>query len=180
MGIGTVSWSYDQTAIAVSFAHSHPHHGTSSEYHKAAGPFTTVPMPGNRSSLVWMERPVRAEELRGVALVIGQADYESLNDLGNPLNDARAMDDLLSDLGFDVTRVLDRGGERLKREIEDFVADAKGADVALVYYAGHAVEAAGQNYLVPIDADLATPTSAGESLVSVAALPPRWLRMAPA
>ncbi|MGE4249918.1 MAG: FAD-dependent monooxygenase [Parvibaculaceae bacterium] len=62
-GIGSVSWSYEQTAIAVSFAHSHPHHGTSSEYHKAAGPFTTVPLPGNRSSLVWMEKPARAEAL---------------------------------------------------------------------------------------------------------------------
>ena len=63
VGIGTVSWSYEQTAIAVSFAHSRPHHGISSEYHKEAGPFTTVPLPGNRSSLVWMERPVRAEAL---------------------------------------------------------------------------------------------------------------------
>ena len=63
VGIGTVSWSYEQTAIAVSFAHSRPHHGISSEYHKEAGPFTTVPLPGNRSSLVWMERPARAEAL---------------------------------------------------------------------------------------------------------------------
>lgn len=109
-----------------------------------------------------------ADELRGVALVIGAADYETLNDLGNPLNDARAMDDLLSDMGFDVTRVLDRGAERMRREIDDFIADAKGADVAMVYYAGHAVEVAGQNYLVPVDADISTPALAGESLVAVA------------
>lgn len=63
VGIGTVAWSYDQTAIAVSFAHSRDHHGISSEYHKPAGPFTTVPLPGNRSSLVWMERPARADAL---------------------------------------------------------------------------------------------------------------------
>ena len=63
VGIGTVTWSYDQAAIAVSFAHSHPHQGVSSEYHKDAGPFTTVPLPGNRSSLVWMERPMRVEAL---------------------------------------------------------------------------------------------------------------------
>lgn len=109
-----------------------------------------------------------ADELRGVALVIGAADYETLSDLGNPLNDARAMDDLLSDMGFDVTRVLDRGAERMRREIEDFIADAKGADVAMVYYAGHAVEVAGQNFLVPVDADISTPALAGESLVAVA------------
>jgi 2-octaprenyl-6-methoxyphenol hydroxylase len=56
-------WSYEQAAIATSFAHSGPHDGVSTEYHREAGPFTTVPMPGNRSSLVWMERPGRAAEL---------------------------------------------------------------------------------------------------------------------
>ena len=62
-GIRTNRWAYDQTAIATSFGHSGPHDGISTEYHKGAGPFTTVPMPGNRSALVWMERPARAAEL---------------------------------------------------------------------------------------------------------------------
>lgn len=63
VGIDTVSWTYDQTAIAVSFAHSQPHRDISTEYHRPAGPFTTVPLPGRRSSLVWMEKPARAAEL---------------------------------------------------------------------------------------------------------------------
>ena len=62
-GISTDSWSYDQTAVATSFAHSMGHHNVSFEYHKSAGPFTTVPLPGGRSSLVWMERPKRADAL---------------------------------------------------------------------------------------------------------------------
>jgi 2-octaprenyl-6-methoxyphenol hydroxylase len=62
-GIGVNRWSYDQAALATSFSHSGPHHGISTEYHRPSGPFTTVPMPGNRSSLVWMERPARAAEL---------------------------------------------------------------------------------------------------------------------
>jgi len=62
-GIRTNRWSYDQSALATSFAHTGPHDGISTEYHKGAGPFTTVPMPGNRSALVWMERPTRAAEL---------------------------------------------------------------------------------------------------------------------
>ncbi|MCA3562597.1 MAG: FAD-dependent monooxygenase [Aestuariivirga sp.] len=62
-GIRTNRWSYDQTALATSFTHSGPHDGISTEHHKTAGPFTTVPMPGNRSALVWMERPARAAEL---------------------------------------------------------------------------------------------------------------------
>ena len=62
-GIATETWSYDQTAIATSFAHSMGHDNVSTEYHKSAGPFTTVPLPENRSSLVWMENPARAEAL---------------------------------------------------------------------------------------------------------------------
>lgn len=62
-GIRTNRWAYDQTALSTSFAHSGPHDGISTEHHKGAGPFTTVPMPGNRSALVWMERPARAAEL---------------------------------------------------------------------------------------------------------------------
>jgi 2-octaprenyl-6-methoxyphenol hydroxylase len=66
-GIRTNRWAYDQTALATSFAHSGPHDGVSTEHHKQAGPFTTVPMPGNRSALVWMERPARAAELMALS-----------------------------------------------------------------------------------------------------------------
>ena len=62
-GIPTDSWAYDQAAIATSFAHSMGHDNVSSEYHKSAGPFTTVPLPDGRSSLVWMERPACADAL---------------------------------------------------------------------------------------------------------------------
>jgi len=62
-GIGTVDWAYDQAAIATSFAHSQPHHDISTERHKPGGPFTTVPLPGGRSSLVWMDRPARVAAL---------------------------------------------------------------------------------------------------------------------
>ena len=62
-GIATDTWSYDQSAIATSFAHSMGHDNVSTEYHKSAGPFTTVPLPENSSSLVWMEHPARVETL---------------------------------------------------------------------------------------------------------------------
>ena len=50
-----------QTALALSFSHSRPHHDTSTEFHTPDGPFTTVPLPGNRSSLVWMMGPGAAK-----------------------------------------------------------------------------------------------------------------------
>jgi uncharacterized caspase-like protein len=108
-----------------------------------------------------------AEPLRGVALVIGESDYAVLPDLPNPRQDARALDDVLDDLGFDVSRVLDGDADDLRDEIADFIADAADADVALVYYSGHGVELGGRNYLVPVDTDLSTPQRAGQSLVAV-------------
>lgn len=108
--------------------------------------------------------------LRGVALVIGQSDYAGLPKLENPKNDARAMDDLLDGLGFDVTRVLDGGKDKLEQRISRFVDDAADADVAVVYYSGHGIEAGGEDYLVPVDADLSTPQSAGATLVPVSEL----------
>jgi 2-octaprenyl-6-methoxyphenol hydroxylase len=62
-GISCRNWTYDQVAIATSFDHSAAHGGISTEYHRTAGPFTTVPLKGNRSSLVWLERPARAAQL---------------------------------------------------------------------------------------------------------------------
>ena len=58
-GIAVNEWRYPQEALASTFAHSLPHDGMSSEYHKPFGPFTTVPLPDRRSSLVWMDRPER-------------------------------------------------------------------------------------------------------------------------
>ncbi len=57
------SWSYAQVAIATAFAHSRAHHGISTELHRAAGPLTTVPLPGRASSLVWVETPEEAARL---------------------------------------------------------------------------------------------------------------------
>ena len=61
--IKTTSWHFDQSALVTTFSHTGPHGFMSTEYHKGAGAFTTVPLPGNRSSLVWMEKPSRAQTL---------------------------------------------------------------------------------------------------------------------
>lgn len=62
-GIGIRTWAYPQTAIVLNFGHSLPHGNTSTEFHTETGPFTQVPLPGNRSSLVWVVRPEEAERL---------------------------------------------------------------------------------------------------------------------
>ncbi|NGM46817.1 caspase family protein [Rhodobacter sp. SGA-6-6] len=90
---------------------------------------------------------------RRVALVLATEDYKSIRKLDNPVNDARAMETLLESLGFEVWLETDRDLKRMRRALEDFKTDAAGADVALVFYAGHGVALDGVNYLLPTDAD---------------------------
>ena len=61
IGVGTVS--YKQTAVVLNFAHDRPHGGVSTEFHTRTGPFTQVPLPGDRSSLVWVVTPDEAKEI---------------------------------------------------------------------------------------------------------------------
>lgn len=61
MGFGERRWSYDQSALVTTLSHERPHGDTSVEFHTADGPFTLVPLPGERSSLVWVGRPHDSE-----------------------------------------------------------------------------------------------------------------------
>lgn len=62
-GIKTRIWSYPQSAIVLTFAHRLPHRDVSTEFHTEEGPFTQVPLPGDRSSLVWVVKPDHAERI---------------------------------------------------------------------------------------------------------------------
>ena len=62
-GISVDSRSYPQTAIVLNFTHDRPHNAISSEFHTRTGPFTQVPLPGDRSSLVWVVTPQEATEI---------------------------------------------------------------------------------------------------------------------
>lgn len=90
-------------------------------------------------------------EPRRVALIIAIEGYEALRPLQTPVQDALAMNDLLGDLGFEVTLEIDRDLRQLRTAVTDFTEDAAGADLALVYYAGHGVEITGENLILPVD-----------------------------
>ncbi len=62
-GIRSLTWSYDQIAMAASFGHERPHNDICIEFHRHAGPLTLIPLPGNRSSLVWSERTSEARRI---------------------------------------------------------------------------------------------------------------------
>ncbi|GGD88929.1 2-octaprenyl-6-methoxyphenol hydroxylase [Aureimonas endophytica] len=59
-GIRLRDWHYPQAALVLNFEHDIAHNGVSTEFHTRTGPFTQVPLPGRRSSLVWVERPETA------------------------------------------------------------------------------------------------------------------------
>jgi 2-octaprenyl-6-methoxyphenol hydroxylase len=62
-GIGTRDRKLAQSALALTLRHSRPHDNVSTEFHTESGPFTLVPLPGQRSSLVWVARQAEAEAL---------------------------------------------------------------------------------------------------------------------
>jgi tetratricopeptide (TPR) repeat protein len=91
---------------------------------------------------------------RRIALVIGASAYKNVSPLRNPRRDAEAMTIALRRLGFEVTTKMDPSQPDLQQAMRAFSKDASAADWALVYYAGHGIEIGGQNYLIPIDAEL--------------------------
>ena len=91
-----------------------------------------------------------------VALVVGNGEYEHVSRLDNPVNDAVAMRDALNRLGFDVVFRRDADEDAMGDALDEFERRSAGADVALVFYAGHGLEMNGVNYLVPVDARLAS------------------------
>src|SRR3954471_18528879 len=91
-----------------------------------------------------------------LALVIGQSTYRSVPALPNPVNDARAVTQMLTDSGFEVSSASDLSQSQLRETVSEFAGKiaAKGSDtVALVFYAGHGLQIDGENFLVPVDVD---------------------------
>jgi len=94
-------------------------------------------------------------EARKVALVIGNGDYANTSRLVNPGNDIRIIAASAKAAGFDdVTVAADLAVNDFQKAMRDFRAKADGAEIAMVYYAGHGIEAQGKNWLIPTDAQL--------------------------
>ena len=102
--------------------------------------------------------PVTGPEKR-VALVIGNSAYEHVSALPNPANDAKAIGQFLNSAGFEVIQATDLDHDEMVQVLQDFSARLAGHGpntVAFVYYAGHGLQIAGDNYLVPIDARISS------------------------
>lgn len=103
------------------------------------------------ASLGWLSDAMAGE--RRVALVIGNGEYVRNAKLPNPSRDASALAKALEQLGFKVITGIDLNQSDIRLFVSRFGREARRADVALVFYAGHGIQLGNENYLVPIDAD---------------------------
>ena len=117
-------------------------------------------------ALVLVCQPALAE--KRVALVLGNATYQNVAPLPNPVNDGAVIAATLKDAGFDVVDSRhDLPAIETRRALRDFADLARDADIAVVYYAGHGMEVDGTNYLVPVDAKLERDTDVYDEAFSL-------------
>jgi hypothetical protein len=90
---------------------------------------------------------------RQVALVVGIARYDRVAPLTNPGRDAAAMADRLRDQGFEVIEAFDADRFSMERARRRFLSEARGADLALFYFAGHGIQLFDRNVMLVRDAD---------------------------
>ncbi len=102
-------------------------------------------MPSARADTVKTDR---------VALVIGNAEYQHLEKLKNPINDARALAAKLKSVGFAVTLLENLDRRAMVWSVSDWLRLTRSDQTAVIYYAGHGIEVAGRNYLLPVDMPL--------------------------
>ena len=95
-------------------------------------------------------------EVRGqkrAALVIGNSAY-SEDSLSNPINDATDVAQVLKEIGFEVTLLKNADKRKIDEAVETFNRQLRQGEIGIFYYAGHGVQVAGENYLIPVDAKL--------------------------
>ncbi len=104
------------------------------------------------------------------AFVVGNSAYRHATPLPNPANDAGDIARRLESLGYRVTLGLDLSRAALLERFQTFTRTLRADDLALIFYAGHGLQISGENYLVPVDAQLVDQEHARTTLISLNAL----------
>jgi hypothetical protein len=102
-----------------------------------------------------------------VALVIGNGAYQRVPTLPNPPRDAADIARALEHLGFSVTRLDNATAADMRKALVEFGHAAEGSMMSVVFYAGHGMEAGGENWLIPTDAELQSDTDVESEAVSL-------------
>ncbi|HEX4948336.1 MAG TPA: caspase family protein [Blastocatellia bacterium] len=101
-----------------------------------------------------------------MALVIGNNSYET-SPLVNPVNDAKDMTQALREVKFDVTQKTNATLHEMKAAVQAFGAQMSSGGVGLFYFAGHAVQVNGRNYLIPIDARISKESEVADAAIDI-------------
>jgi len=101
-----------------------------------------------------------AQRQKRVALVIGNGAYPE-DPLTNPVNDATDVAIALTEIGFEVTLLNNADKRKIDEAVETFNRQLRQGEIGIFYYAGHGVQVAGENYLIPLDAKLAREADVG-------------------
>ncbi|MGT2437830.1 caspase family protein [Bradyrhizobium betae] len=135
------------------------------------------------STLALAVLPEAALADQRMALVMGNSAYQRAPKLANATNDANLLVETFKKAGFTVVDARnDLSAQDMRRTLRDFGAKARSADIAVVYYAGHGIEIDGNNYIVPVDAQLENDTDVydetiGLDRILVAVEPAKRLRL---
>jgi hypothetical protein len=97
--------------------------------------------------------PSGANASSRVALIIGNSEYQ-VEFLKTPVNDAQDMSDALTQLVFEVMTLTNADRREMLEGLNAFSDKLKKAEIGLVFYAGHAIQSKGVNYLIPLKADI--------------------------
>jgi hypothetical protein len=105
-----------------------------------------------------------------VALVIGNSAYQNVPFLPNPVNDASDLSASLKRLSFDVRTLTNARYDDMRRALIDFGQQARGAEIAVIFFAGHGIQIGGENWLIPVDAQLATDLNVANETIGLQSL----------
>ena len=89
-----------------------------------------------------------------IALIIGNSKYQNLGTLNNTINDAKAVEKSLKEIGYKTRLVTDMNESQIRKEIKSFALDSEKASLALIFYAGHGAQVFGENYILPTDLEI--------------------------
>jgi uncharacterized caspase-like protein len=127
--------------------------------------------PVDGPTLVKLDQPGALPEGKRVALIIGNGGYgDWIGRLENPRNDANDLAAALKRVGFEVTLVTDVSRDGMTRAVLEFENELRDSAVGLFFYAGHAVQVNGRNFMIPTDSRLQVSDAHPDAIADYVAL----------
>ena len=115
-------------------------------------------------------QPCDALAAKRIAVIIGNGDYQKVPHLPNPPHDADDVAAAFERLGFTVHKLINARYDDMRRALLQLGREARNSEMAVLYFSGHGMEIGGQNWLIPIDAELRADTDAENEAISLSSV----------